>query len=71
MTFLGPVSNAAHGGTTSPWFPMVIGVGGLAYSWFRYAVVEPGKKLGTLVMAWITFGCLMLVSYGLWEIFHL
>ena len=70
MIIFGPVSNAVHGDGIGPWFPMVVGSCGIAYSWFRYSFSEATKRPGRLVMAWITFICLVLISYGLWDIVH-
>jgi len=61
MSILGPVS----GGDTTPWYPIIFGVGGLLYVWIRYAVVDRGRRPGPIVMGWATIVCLFLIYVGI------
>jgi hypothetical protein len=69
MTILqGPVSNAAHGGSISPWFS--IGVGGfvLATLWIRYVKTRKEAKVDLGILLGITAISLVFIVTGVWEL---
>jgi hypothetical protein len=71
MTILqGPVSNAAHGGSISPWFSIGVGTLVLASLWIRYCKTTKESKIPLGTLLGITAICLLFIVTGVWELFR-
>ncbi len=64
MTLFGPVSQAAHGGQSSPAFDLLVGFGVLVLTWFGFWKKNERTKQVLLASLGITAICCVFIAFG-------
>jgi hypothetical protein len=68
MLLQGPVSNAAHGGSISPWFSIGVGAFVLVGLWIRYLRARKQTKVPLGTLLGISAICAVFIVVGVWEL---
>jgi hypothetical protein len=66
----GPVSNAAHGGHSSPAFDLIVGFGVLALTWVGHFRKAERHKTSIWIAIGISAICTVFVGAGIIELFR-
>jgi hypothetical protein len=68
MVWLGPVSEAAHGGHSSPAFDLIVGFGVLTLTWVGYFKKEERRKISVWIAIGISAICAVFIYSGIKEL---
>ena len=68
MVWLGPVSEAAHGGHSSAFFDLIVGFGVLTLTWVGYLKKEERQKISIWIAIGISAICAVFIYSGIKEL---
>ncbi|HXC87359.1 MAG TPA: hypothetical protein VNU23_06190 [Candidatus Cybelea sp.] len=68
MTLSGPVSDAAHGGRTNPWFLLAVGTIVLAVTWIHYLRTDRANRPPVRNSLGVSVICLVFILAGFFEL---
>lgn len=64
MIILGPIPMSSKDASSSPYFSLLLGIGGLAYVWIRYLRRDPDSPFQMWNLVWVSVVCTLFIAYG-------